>query len=104
MLESYTTTFRKISQTQIGLGITLDLLLHFLFGLLITTTLRKFRKWEFWKIFLVLLIAALMKEILDIQAMRWTLKSSIADLIATFVYPMISITIYKFKMLLEAEE
>jgi len=93
----YAKLLAPISDIVIFGPVTLDLILHFIIGALITIILLKYTKLEFFKIFLIVLLLELFKEFCDSFILTSTLKGHLVDIFATMIYPVTIGLIRRFK-------
>lgn len=77
-----------ITNTMIAGVLPLDSVVHALVGLIITVILLKFR-FKFWWTMLVVLLAAVTKEIYDSFSLNNNYDEHLLDLLATLAYPII---------------
>jgi hypothetical protein len=77
-----------ISRTKIFGSIPLDMLLHFLFGMILTIVFRRF-KFSYWKATGIVLALEICKEIFDSFALTATWQEAFKDILVTMSYPFI---------------
>jgi len=79
-----------ISETTLFGFLPLDILLHFVFGILITLIVKKYTK-SLIKGFIACLTLAIIKEIYDSGTLVASLMESIKDITVTVIYPIYKI-------------
>lgn len=89
-------TFRVISKTYLFDTIRLDLLLHFILGIILTLLIRKWKKSPLFALALVLFIQ-LIKEYYDSFTLNASLSESVLDTVVTISYPL-TLVVLEFVM------
>ncbi len=83
--------------------IPLDRTLHFVVGMIISIIMRE-KKQSFKKIFIVIGVLELIKEVIDIRTLNHKFTDTIWDAAVTFAYPLILIGTMQLKEWLKGKE
>ncbi|MBT3583367.1 MAG: hypothetical protein HN509_00560 [Halobacteriovoraceae bacterium] len=100
-MHSINQIFGYISRTKIAGVVPLDIVAHFILGILILLFCLKILKLDFKKSFLILLALTVGKEIYDSFTLTATWEEALKDFCVTFSYPILRLGITKLMKKIE---